>query len=236
MMLLSVALPEHVLLCTMGILCMQELTLTGNRLHGPVPHHFSALTSLQALRLANNSISGILGPIWAASWPSLTELLLAGNSLHGTLPAAWGSMHRLQVRPHNTVQLGRMHDTGGFRSSGVFKATLQHSTAPMKLLLHCLCSCAHRCWIYHVMISQVPFHPAGQAWSCCRWGRPLIGSLSNPHMPVYDVLPCAACAATETERACALLSHRRSCMWAATCCRGGLPNGMFQVGVGATSR
>ncbi|KAL5566036.1 hypothetical protein UlMin_029200 [Ulmus minor] len=60
--------------------------ISNNHLTGEIPHSFCALSSLYALDLSNNNLSGKLPPCLGNSSNSLTILTLQNNNFHGSIP------------------------------------------------------------------------------------------------------------------------------------------------------
>ncbi|PRW61077.1 leucine-rich repeat receptor kinase EMS1 [Chlorella sorokiniana] len=75
---------------------LEELHLSGNRLHGDLPDAWAApgaFPRLQQLTLSAAQLNGTLPASWGRSgaWPTLQKLRMDRNDLQGDLPPAWGS-------------------------------------------------------------------------------------------------------------------------------------------------
>ncbi|XP_073155007.1 uncharacterized protein [Henckelia pumila] len=74
---------------------LQNLDLSNNNFHGPIPASFSRLTRLQRLALSRNSLSKPI-PEDVGSLPSLEQLYLDNNMLEGEIPSSFNGLKSLK--------------------------------------------------------------------------------------------------------------------------------------------
>ncbi|KAL4447629.1 hypothetical protein ABPG75_004848 [Micractinium tetrahymenae] len=73
---------------------LRTLSLSNNKLSGPLSEAWAALPALQSLNVSNSGLSGPL-PEWGPDPATLETLEMAGNAFIGTIPASWAQLPQL---------------------------------------------------------------------------------------------------------------------------------------------
>ena len=127
-----------------GISCTNNhvtlVSLSNNRLSGPLPLQLTKLTEVQRLWLDQNQLNGIL-PAELSNLSQLQEITLWGNQLTGAIPASWGALQNLTwldlsrnqltgVLPTTLGQLTNLRTLGAQENqlTGAIPATLGNLT------------------------------------------------------------------------------------------------------------
>ncbi|GJP43596.1 hypothetical protein CLOM_g3038 [Closterium sp. NIES-68] len=102
-----------------------SLELPESGVSGPFPLELSQLTSLTALDLGGNNLSGVIPAGVFASLPLLSEILLNGNSLEGGFP--WNEVFTQANSPLMFLRLDDNNFVGELRDNVFENATQLHS-------------------------------------------------------------------------------------------------------------